>query len=174
MGHREFAVRPPSRSAFTLIELVVVVTLITMAIGWATVDLQGVSERTRLRAAATQIGAVHRMAVMAASTSSLPRRMRWDSRSCTVAKPVFKEGAWVWGSPVKFELVIRVRIRSVGPNAGRGTALPSGPPWEFVVAPGDTSMNYVFAIETTHALRGTVRVDSYRGTESFQLERTKD
>lgn len=166
--------RPPSRPAFTLIELVVVVTLITIAIGWATVDLQGVSERIRLRAAATQIGAIHRMAVMAASTSSLPRQVRWDARSCTVAKPVFKEGAWVWGSPVKFDLVNRVRIRSVGPSPRRDTAPPSGPPWEFVVAPGDTSMTYDFSIETTRAVRGTVRVDSFRGTESFQLERAED
>lgn len=166
--------RLPQRQAFTLLELVTVVTLITIAIGWATVDLQGVSERTRLRTAATQIGAVHRMAVMAAATSSMPRQVRWDSRSCTVAKPVFKEGAWGWGSQVKFDLVNRVRIRSVGPSPRREAAVATGPPWEFVVAPGDTSMTYEFVLETTHAVRGTVRVDSFRGTESFQLERAED
>ena len=166
--------RVQPRPAFTLLELVVVVTLITMAIGWATVDLQGVSERTRLRAAATQIGAVHRMAVMAASTSSMPRKIRWDSRSCTIAKPVFKEGQWVWGSDVKFDLVNRVRIRSVRPNPRLDAASLTGPPWEFVVAPGEMSMTYDFALETTHAVRGTVRVDSFRGTELFQLERADD
>jgi len=167
-------VRDQQRSAFTLIELVVVVTLITMAIGWATVDLQGVSERTRLQVAATQIGALHRMAVMAASTSSMPRQMRWDSRSCTIAKPVFKEGEWVWGSEVRFDLVSRVRIRSVRPSPRRDAASPTDPLWEFVLAPGDTSMTYEFAIETTHAVRGTVRVDTFRGSESFQLDGAED
>lgn len=166
--------RAQPRISFTLIELMVVVTLITIAIGWATVDLQGVSERTRLRAAATQIGAVHRMAAMAASTSSLPRRMRWDSRSCRVAKPVFKNGEWAWGSEVRFDLVDRVRIRSVGAKPQRKAKTPTGPPWEFVIAPGDTSMTYDFALATTRGVGGAVRVDMFRGVESLQLAKVSD
>lgn len=161
--------RYQGRPSFTLIELVVVVTLITIAIGWATVDLQGVSERTRLRAAATQTGAVLRMVAAAASTSSMPRRMRWDTRSCNVAKPVFKEGEWGWGAEVKFDIVDRVRIRSVEARPRRKAKTPAGLPWEFVIAPGDTSMTYVFELETTHAVRGEVSVDMFRGAESFRL-----
>lgn len=159
---------------FTLLELVVVVTLITLAVGWTTLDLHGVSDRAVLQTAATQIGAVQRTVAQAASTTGMPRKIVWDRRSCTVFRPVLHEGEWRWSPVSEFGLVKKVWLRNVNVRPGAAGKERSGPPWNVILTPGNTAVEYRFQLETTQGLDGAVIVDGFLGSESLRFEETQD
>jgi|GEM_PF-3441003 len=161
-------------SAFTLLELVVVVTLITLAIGWTTLDLQGVADRAALQTAAAQIAAIQRTVSQAASTSGMPRKLAWSPRGCTVYRPQWVESQWRWVAGPRFELVRRVELRNVTGVSPGVSGDSAGPPWGVTVSPGNITMDRDFELMTRHGVAGTVHLDGFWKTASLEMADTED
>ena len=92
------------RFGFTLIELVVVVSLMCVTVGMVVFRLDGVSDRGRLRSTATQMAVLLRLAQTQARTSGVPRLMRYHPSSDRVSihVPAEREGVWDWNEGLEF------------------------------------------------------------------------
>lgn len=151
---------------FTLLELMAVVTLLTVALGVVLLSTAGLTDRARLRAAAAQIGTIYRLALLHARESGMPRLLQFGRRGCTVSKPEFREEQWQWSSGASMVLAEKVSIRRVWPLGGAGR-LPAGGPWSIVVAPNTVTPGYRFELQLENELIGLVTIDGYTGRDSF-------
>ncbi len=98
----------------------VVITLLSVAVGGAVFQLDGVTARGRLRSAARQIEAYHRLARIEAIGSGQPRRLVFgrNSSRCLLQKPEHDGSRWTWSDGLIFELPRGVRvIRVIVPSA---------------------------------------------------------
>lgn len=114
-----------TKRAFTLIELMAVVVLVSIVAATVTVHLDGFTEQGRLRSAARQIGALYRTARAQAVSSGRPALLEYDvgSDRVRVLRPVLRDHELKWSGGEGFRLGPRVVIRSV--RLGRGQAASS-------------------------------------------------
>lgn len=158
--------------AFTLIELLAVMTLVAVIAGAVTVNLDGFTERGRLRSAAHQIAAIDRLARIEAVSAGEPRRMVYESQSsrCLIQRPFFDGHGWRWsdGQVLNFatrlsldRLVVNdhslgagpaevgaIRIRADGTSPTYACVLSTGGMAVAVVIDGVTgAARYLFDIE---------------------------
>ena len=103
------------RASFTLLELLVVVTLMSVAVGMVVFRLDGVSDTTRLRSSATQIGSLLRLTQIQARTSGSPRLFEYvtDRDRVVVRAPQTQEDGWRWDEGLEYSIGTGVRIRRV-------------------------------------------------------------
>ena len=167
MGRRRYI------SSFTLLELIVVVTLLTIAVGFATVNLRGFSDRARLHAAATQIGSFYRVARLSALRSGMPCVLRFNRRECTLATPNEQEGQWVWSDESQITLVGKVGIVDVQTTWLEDEREAGDSPWRVMLIPGDMNRDFQVSIVTSSGVRASVYVDGYTGAEEVQPETAK-
>jgi len=108
---------PPclSRPAFTLIEIMVVITLLAIAVGGATLQLDGVTTRGRLRSAALLIEGYHRLARIEVISSGQPRRLVFgrNTSRCLLQRSEHDGLLWTWSTGLRFELPRGVRVARV-------------------------------------------------------------
>ena len=157
------------RRGFSLLELAAVVTLLAIVVGIATVSLGGVSAVSRLQAAASQVGAVYRLAQLDAARSGLPRMLRVTSRTIGMAKPVHRDGEWVWSPTHKITLVRDVEIRgmvSLGESSDRTS---NDPPWSYVLRPGQAFGVVQLELASSNGVRAQVRIDAAGGFEATEI-----
>lgn len=101
--------------SFTLIELMVVAVLMTLASGILVTHLDDFTDRGRLRAAASQTAAVLHLATTRAKASGVPVRVTYDINGDRVrmAKPVLRDGRWIWDEQLEWSTATGVRIDRV-------------------------------------------------------------
>lgn len=104
--------RRSSQTGFTLVELLVVITLMSLAVGMTVFRLDGVSAHGRLRSTATQLAAVLHLARTEAQASGTPRLLEYqpDARQVVARRPTVQDGTWEWGTGIHYELSTRVPI----------------------------------------------------------------
>ena len=157
------------RTGFTLLELLVVAALLTVAVGVATLNLHGMSDQARLQAAATQVGAVYRLAVCEAARSDRPRVLQFDRCACMVGKPAHREGVWIWSFAPRIELVSKVRILKVSTwDAANATAAVE-PPWNVIIAPGLSTTDLYLELMLDNGSRGAASLDGITGAAKLRL-----
>lgn len=114
-------------SAFTLVELCAVVTILAIATGLATVGLRGATDNGRLQSAADQLTAQLHAAHLFALTARLPVGLNCSRSGCQLRKPVHRDGRWEWhvGSlaplPSGISLV-NVQVVGTPPQSGDGSS----------------------------------------------------
>jgi type II secretion system protein H len=104
-----------NQRAFTLIELLAVTVLMAVAASMVALRLDGFTVHGRLRAALSQIAAVHRLARMEAITSGQPRRISYAVAEdrCAIERPEVAGGEWGWVAGSAQQISGRVRIDGV-------------------------------------------------------------
>ena len=108
--------RTRSRVGFTLIELMVVITLMTLTVSAAVLRLDGLTARTRLESAGRRMMSVVKLARTEARTTGRPRLIEYsvaDAAEVSVRRPVRSGGTWSWGDAVSVPLDRAVRIERV-------------------------------------------------------------
>jgi len=106
----------PDARAFTLVEVMVVVALMSLAVTLAVTRLDGLTTRGRLESATRRLEAWFRMAMDDARTTGTPRTVVYaaDPPRFTIRRPVEAVGGvWRWGNDQMFELIGGVCIDRV-------------------------------------------------------------
>lgn len=98
---------------FTLVELLVVTTLISIGVGMVVVRFDGLSAAGRLRSCAARYSAVLNLARTEARTSGQPRLLRThgDQGKVTLHRPRRHHGTWQWDDGRAFQVTEGVTIR---------------------------------------------------------------
>ena len=115
----------PQRRGFTLVELLVVITLMSVAVGTVIFRLDNLTARGRLQSAAASLQASLRLAQMEAKTSSMPRKLSFvPDRRLLLRTPKRSADGWSWDKGREFlwatgVVVERVRYEGGNPDAGR-------------------------------------------------------
>lgn len=157
------------RGGLTLLELLVVATLITLAVGFTTISVGGMTDDATLHAAASRIGAAYRLALSEASRSGLPHLLLLERRGCRIARPAWTEAGWTWQSGASFDLPDRTRLTDVGAASASIDQWKTDPPWQIAVAPGDRGAGHVFAFEVRGGLHGVATIDPLTGTPTVRV-----
>lgn len=153
-------------SAFSLIELVAVVTLMSLMVGVTTLSVQGMSDQQTLSAAADQIAAIYRLAQSEAAATGRPTRLSFDATGCVQSKMSRIERDWRWVASPRMELVGRVRITDV--RRDESSAARRDPPWPVFVHPSDAAKplrvtlvrkSGAYASATLDAIGGVTHLD---------------
>ncbi|MGD2109476.1 MAG: prepilin-type N-terminal cleavage/methylation domain-containing protein [Phycisphaerae bacterium] len=158
------------KSGLTLLELVIVMTLMALAVGVSTIGLPGLSDQGRLESAAAQLGNVIRLASCTATRSGLPRMLAFDDHGCTVKKPVRRDGTWAWSSGSRIDLIPKVRITGVSDDGADRDRRAPQPPWMVLVQPGTRHVRHVFTLELSNGKRAAARTDALTGLAQVELE----
>lgn len=174
--------------AFTLIELMVVVTLMAIAVATVTVRLDGWTTRGRLRSAAHQIGTFHHLAQLEATTSASPRRLVFPPAAshCLLQQPQRTGSYWTWSggralhwndgtvlerlilaedrlSPEPGDLMA-VRIHADGTSPIFACVLTTGPRRAAVLVSGDSAVpKLIFDVDAgSHTISDLLQVNGAR------------
>ena len=101
--------------AFTLVELLVVITLMSLAVSFAVFRLDGFSDSAGLRSAANQLASWVRLTQTQARTTGEPRLLEYGpkSRTLRVQRPLERNGAWTWNEGATFTANSSVSIHSL-------------------------------------------------------------
>ena len=111
--------RSPTRArAFTLIELMVVATLLAIAVASVALHAGDITTRGRLRAAAGQLANVHRLARIEAIGSGRPRRLVFGAARIVLQEPVLDSRRWQWSDGRFLVLPRRVQIQLLSETKG--------------------------------------------------------
>lgn len=110
------------RIAFTLLELLAVITFLAVAIGITTANGHSLSVSGRLIHAGDMIITAHRLALFEAMHSGKPRRLLFHTNRLELAKPVLEEKNWKWSVSGDIRLPETVRIESVGAKPAEDAA----------------------------------------------------
>jgi len=154
--------------AFTLLELMVTVTLMAIVIGITTVGPSRLTDQARLRAAASQISAVYRLGACLASRSGTPRIMLLDHRGCRVKKPIYRAGRWEWSAGPRIDLDRKVNIMRVFPWDHGNKNAELEPPWELAVNSGIASPDFGMLLRLNNGLSATIKLDGYTGVTTIE------
>lgn len=102
-------------AAFTLLELLIVVTLMMAAVGMTVFRLDGLSDTSRLRSAAMQMASLLRLTQTQARTSGSPRLVEYaiDSDRVLVRAPQMQDDVWEWDAGVEYLTVTGVHVQRV-------------------------------------------------------------
>lgn len=104
--------RIPTRArAFTLIELMVVATLLAIAVASVALHAGDITTRGRLRAAAGQLANAHRLARIEAIGSGRPRLLVFEAARIVLQEPVLESRRWQWADGRFLNLPRRVQIQ---------------------------------------------------------------
>ena len=158
-----------TRRGLTLLELLIVLTLMTVTIGIATLGVGGMTDQARIYAAATRIGTAYRLAASDAARSGLPRMLQLDSKNCRVARPVWREDGWTWSSGSSFEMPSNVRLVGVMRAAVANEGLFAEPPWLIAVPPGVRNVPYTFVLRMGDRVQGLAVIDALTGTPMVRM-----
>lgn len=158
-----------TRRGFTLLELLVVLTLMTVTIGIATISVGGMTDQARIYAAATRIGTAYRLAAFDSARSGLPHMLQLDRKNCRVAQPVWREEAWSWSSGPSFEMPGKVRLVGVKRTATTDEELMIEPPWQIAVPPGVRNVPYAFVLRVGNRVQGLAVIDALTGTPTVRM-----
>ena len=103
------------RNGFTLIEVLVVVTLMAIAVGFTTVRLAGVTTMSRLESAVAQMRSIIRLTCNQARITGQPRLIEYakGSDSLLVKAPALRGDDWAWDDGLTFLTVAGVQIERV-------------------------------------------------------------
>ncbi len=102
---------PTDARAFTLIELMVVATLLAIAVASVALHAGDITTRGRLRAAASQLASAHRLARIEAIGSGRPRRLVFEAAWIVLQEPVLEARRWQWSDRRFLVLPRRVQIQ---------------------------------------------------------------
>ena len=160
-----------SARAFTLIELLAVITLVAIAVGIVTLRLDSFSEQGRIRAASRQIGTLIRLTQTDARTSGRSVILRYEIGEPTVAvlRPRVEHDEVIWVRRPGIDLTGSVTIAAVA-----GTSTKEKP---------DVDMDHVDVRIPPHGLfhshrvwlalseyrQAEVRVDGVTGNVEFGI-----
>ena len=102
----------PRDRCFTLLELLVVITLMSIALGMTVFRFAGLTDASRLRSAAAQFEAVLRNAQSAARLSGTPRLIEYttDGDHVIVRAPQVSDDTWMWNDGTTYDTATRVKI----------------------------------------------------------------
>ena len=160
------------RSGFSLLELAVVVTLMTVLVGVSTLSARGMTELSRIEAAGMRIGSLHRLVVIEANRSHRPRLVTIEPLGCVIAKPVLRDGAWTWLAAPPIRWPESVRVVSVTPEGGEVIAAIDTGSWRIPVAPGHGHPSYRIRLRTSGGAHAVVTLDG--STSVVRTELTAD
>ena len=149
---------PPRRRAFTLLELMVVITLLAMTVGVTTIGMRAVTDEARLQSAVDRIVATYRLARCEATYSGRPRLLQIDATSIRIRKPTFREDRWSWSNPPPISLGSKIRVLKITNNAERASDLMRGP-WQLTVQPGARRGLYRMVLQLGDRLRVAAVID---------------
>ncbi len=147
------------RTGFTLLELAVVVTLMTVLVGVSTLSARGMTELSRVEAAGMRIGSLHRLALIEANRSHLPRLVTIEPHGCVISKPVLRDDAWTWLAAPPFRWPDGVRVVSVTPDGGEVIAATETGSWRLPIAPGHGHPSYRIEVRTSGGTHAVVSLD---------------
>ncbi|MCP4589433.1 MAG: hypothetical protein GY842_01685 [bacterium] len=136
------------RPSFTLVELLVVLVLMSMAVGLSVAGLDGVSQCGRLSSALGQIAALDALARTQASCDGQPRWLGLvkGTGHCTLRHPELIDGQWRWSSSAPLIIGDGVTVRGLVVEGGASSrALPDGEPGVRIRADG-TSETYAVVV----------------------------
>lgn len=146
------------RPAMTIVELMVVITILALAVGVLTVNVHGVSDSVRLRSAADQIASIYNLALASAARTGLPHVMQFDSTGCVIQAPRKSDGRWTWHDTADLRLIEGVQIiRSV--NANEPGDARQEPPWRVAVNRGSDALSVSLELATDRNARGTLHIE---------------
>jgi len=150
--------------AFTLVELTVVMVLMTLAIGLATLGMRGLSDRGRIDAAAAQLGSAMRLAEIQSARSGVPQVLAFDSHGWTLRQPQWRDDRWAWSESSRLELVRKVAVRRIF-MGGVADSAHVDAPWLVTITPGARDTNVVFEVQLASGPGAVIRVHSRGVTE---------
>lgn len=103
------------RQAFTLLELLVVISLMMVAIGMAAFRMDGLTDSSRLRSGATQLISLVRLTQTQARAAGEPRQVeyRLGSDRIVVHSPQENDGTWTWDQGLEYIASTGVQIKGV-------------------------------------------------------------
>ncbi len=127
-------------SGFTLLELLAVITLMSLAVGITVLRMDGFTDQSRLQSAASQLASLVRLAQAQARTSGVPRLIEYkiDADRLGMHIPRHANDGWQWDDGVEYLLGTGVSIRGVvlegkdtTANASQHRAVRIGPDGRF-------------------------------------------
>ena len=103
------------RHAFTLLELLAVITLMSIAVSMAVFRLDGISDRASLTSAAGQIESIVRLAQMEARLSGKPSLLTYikDKQSLLLQRPIARGATRGWDDGRGFQLGGRAMLHAI-------------------------------------------------------------
>ncbi len=151
---------PTDARAFTLIELMVVATLLAIAVASVALHSGDITTRGRLRAAAGQLASAHRLARIEAIASGRPRRLAFEAGRIVLQEPVLEARRWQWSDGRFLVLPRRVQIRLL-PDTERTAS---------ITVRGDGNSPDYTCVLTLDEARMAVAVEGLTGAVSLLLE----
>lgn len=150
------------RSCFTLLELLVVTSLMAVAVSAVVVRMDGLTDHGRLRSAAVQIGSLLNLTQVQARTGGMPRLLEYlaETDRVTVRSPRRNDGRWEWSDPIEYRTATGVRIISVLVE-GEDPAEIDGTARAIRVGADGRCRSYAVILE----LHGLYAIVVHRGTE---------
>ena len=160
--------------AFTLVELVAVVTLLSIVVGVTTLSVRGMSDQQTLAVAADQIAAMYRLVQSEAAATGRPRMLTFDRGGCRPAKPLKLDGEWQWVQAPRMELVGKVFIADARGSSAADTSVRREPPWRVFVHPGDTLRDIHVEFGRRTGATALATIDPVSGVSGLRYGRTDD
>ena len=101
--------RPP---AFTLVELMVVITIMSVAVGTVVLRFDGFTDRSRLESTAAQFFSLLQLASTQAQTTGEPRLIEYPlgTSGVRIRKPRLTNETWEWDEGLEFALATGVTV----------------------------------------------------------------
>jgi type II secretory pathway pseudopilin PulG len=158
--------RTPS---FTLLEVLVAMTIIATATALVTLNHAGMTDAAQLRAAADQIGGLHRLSAARARAGGLPHVLVLRRHSIGVRWPVQQDGEWTWSQETMLDLPPKVSIDQLWTRGG-STELPANAAesWMVPIRPGGNA-NYRIRLRVSSGLQADVEIDGFTGVAELRL-----
>ncbi len=128
--------------AFTLIEITVVVTIMALLLGVVTLGAQALDDEARVQSAMSQLGSLHRLAVVEANRTGRPHLIQLSPHGLSMSRPVFVEGAWRWVEVVAIRFPRRVSVTSVSAPERMDGGRDTDGHWLLPIAPGRSHPSY--------------------------------
>ena len=132
--------------AFTLVELMVVVVLMAVATGIATLGLRDASETARIQSTIDQFRASVRAAHLHATSSGRPVMIECKPTGFRLRKPVWEKDSWRWHDGAWAVLDEPLRIEAVLAPAAISPMALDVPSWTALVRPGDWLSRYQLSV----------------------------
>lgn len=172
-----------SRHAFTLVELMAVTVLLSLAVGMVTISLNGVTRKGRLTAAMRQVASFDQAARVQALAEGRPRRLelKRDSGHLRVSKQVSANGRWGWSNASTLRLVHGPHVQKVVIVEQSNLTHSSSELWRIRIRSDGTSVSYAVQLGLTDDSDATpaIAVDGISGEsrvvwDHHQIEQTLD
>lgn len=140
------------RNALTLLELMIVTTILGLLVTVTTLNMPLLSDEARARSAGAQMQALFRLAQFSATRTGRPSLFECRPEGCMVRRPVRKDGGWSWARGPSVTLSRGLRLLGITsddeaePIPGRDMI------WRVPVASRDVQGPYLCLIRTSRGL----------------------